>query len=45
LFPRNFSVPDFGRTEHQSLVQSRGEVAVRYESRHAGTQEKKVKLD
>jgi len=38
-------VPGFGKTEYQFLVQGKGEIAVRYESRHAGTLEKKVKLD
>ncbi|HVP90263.1 MAG TPA: M14 family metallopeptidase [Terriglobales bacterium] len=38
-------VPGFGKTEYQFLVQGKGEIAVRYESRHGGTLEKKVKLD
>ncbi len=38
-------VPGFGKTDYQFLVQGKGEIAVRYESRHAGTLEKKVKLD
>ena len=38
-------VPGFGKTEYQFLVQGKGEITVRYESRHAGTLEKKVKLD
>jgi hypothetical protein len=38
-------VPGFGKTEYQFLVQGKGEVTVRYESRHAGTLEKKVKLE
>jgi len=38
-------VPGFGKTDYQFLVQGKGEVTVRYESRHGGTLEKKVKLD
>ena len=38
-------VPGFGKTDYQFLVQGKGEITVRYESRHAGTLEKKVKLD
>ena len=38
-------VPGFGKTEYQFLVQGKGEITVRYESRHAGTLEKKVKLE
>jgi len=38
-------VPGFGKAEYQFLVQGKGEITVRYESRHAGTLEKKVKLD
>jgi hypothetical protein len=38
-------VPGFGKTDYQFLVQGKGEIMVRYESRHAGTLEKKVKLD
>ncbi|HYA48425.1 MAG TPA: M14 family zinc carboxypeptidase, partial [Burkholderiales bacterium] len=38
-------VPGFGKTEYQFLVQGKGEITVRYESRHGGTLEKKVKLD
>jgi hypothetical protein len=38
-------VPGFGKTDYQFLVQGKGEVTVRYESRHGGTLEKKVKLE
>jgi hypothetical protein len=38
-------VPGFGKTEHEFLVQGKGEITVRYESRHGGTLEKKVKLE
>jgi len=38
-------VPGFGKTEYQFLLQGKGEITVRYESRHGGTLEKKVKLD
>jgi hypothetical protein len=38
-------VPGFGKVEYQFLVEGKGEVTVRYESRHGGTLEKKVKLD
>jgi hypothetical protein len=38
-------VPGFGKTEYQFLVQGKGEITVRYESRHGGTLEKKVKLE
>jgi hypothetical protein len=29
-------VPGFGKVEHQFLVEGRGDVTIRYESRHAG---------
>ena len=38
-------VPGFGKAEHQFLVEGEGEVTVRYESRHAGILERKVKLE
>ena len=38
-------VPGFGKAEHQFLVEGKGEVTVRYESRHAGILERKVKLE
>jgi hypothetical protein len=38
-------VPGFGKVEYQFLVEGKGEVTVRYESRHGGSLEKKVKLD
>jgi hypothetical protein len=38
-------VPGFGKTEYQFLVAGKGEITVRYESKHGGTLEKKVKLD
>jgi len=37
-------VPGFGIVEHQFLVAGRGEITIRYVSRHAGTAEKKIKL-
>lgn len=38
-------VPGFGKTEYQFMIQGKGEITVRYESRHGGTLEKKVKLE
>ena len=38
-------VPGFGKVEHQFLIEGRGEISIRYESRHAGKLEKKVKLE
>jgi len=38
-------VPGFGKVEHQFLIEGRGEISVRYESRHAGKLEKKVRLE
>ena len=38
-------VPGFGKAEHQFLVEGKGEITVRYESRHAGILERKVKLE
>jgi hypothetical protein len=38
-------VPGFAKAEHQFLVEGKGEVTVRYESRHAGIMERKVKLE
>jgi hypothetical protein len=38
-------VPGFGKTEYQFLIRGKGEITVRYESRHAGTLEKTVKLE
>ena len=38
-------VPGFGKVEHQFLVEGRGELVIRYESRHAGTLSKTVKLE
>jgi hypothetical protein len=38
-------VPGFGKADYQFLVQGKGEITIRYESRHAGTLEKKVKLE
>ena len=37
-------VPGFGKVEHQFLVEGRGEITVRYESRHGGKLAKTVKL-
>ncbi len=38
-------VPGFGKVEYQFLVAGKGEIDVRYESRHAGTIEKRIKLE
>jgi hypothetical protein len=38
-------VPGFGKVEHQFLVEGKGEVTIRYESRHAGNLTKTVKID
>ena len=38
-------VPGFGKAEYQFLVEGKGEITVRYQSRHAGTLEKKAKLE
>jgi hypothetical protein len=38
-------VPGFGKVEHQFLVEGKGEVALRYESRHGGKIVKTVKLE
>jgi hypothetical protein len=38
-------VPGFGKVEHQFLVEGKGEITIRYESWHAGTLERKVKLE
>jgi len=37
-------VPGFGKVEHQFLVEGKGEVTIRYESRHAGKLTKTVEL-
>ncbi len=39
------AVPGFGKVDHQFLVQGKGEITVKYESRHAGTLTKTVKLE
>jgi hypothetical protein len=36
------TVPAFGIVEHQFLIEGRGEITIRYASRHAGTLEKKI---
>jgi len=36
------TVPGFGKAEHQFLVEGRGEITVKYVSRHAGILEKKI---
>ncbi|MHB8054440.1 MAG: M14 family metallopeptidase [Candidatus Aminicenantales bacterium] len=36
------TVPAFGFVEHQFLIEGRGEITIRYASRHAGTMEKKI---
>ena len=38
-------VPGFGKVEHQFLVEGKGEITVRYESRHGGKLAKTVKLE
>ena len=38
-------VSGFGKTEHQFLVEGKGEITVRYESRHAGKLEKIIRLE
>jgi hypothetical protein len=38
-------VPGFGKVDYQFLVEGKGEITVRYESRHGGKLEKKVKLE
>jgi len=37
-------VPGFGKVEHQFLVEGKGEVTIRYESRHAGTLSRTIQL-
>jgi hypothetical protein len=39
------AVPGFGKVEYQFLVEGKGEVTLRYASRHAGTLTKTVKLE
>ena len=38
-------VPGFGKVEYQFLVEGKGSVTLKYESRHGGRLEKTVKLD
>jgi hypothetical protein len=38
-------VPSFGKVEHEFLVEGKGEVTFRYESRHGGKLTKTVKLE
>jgi len=38
-------VPGFGKVEHEFLVEGKGEVTLRYESRHGGKIVKTVKLE
>ena len=38
-------VPGFGKVEHQFLIEGKGEVTLRYESRHGGKLAKTIKLD
>jgi len=38
-------VPGFGKVEHQFLVEGKGEITVRYESRHGGKLSRTVKLE
>ena len=38
-------VPGFGKIEHQFLIEGKGEITVKYASRHFGKIEKTVKLD
>jgi DNA polymerase/3'-5' exonuclease PolX len=37
-------VPGFGKVEHQFLVEGKGELTIRYESRHAGKLSQTIKL-
>jgi hypothetical protein len=39
------AVPGFGKVEHQFLVEGKGEITVRYASRHFGQLSKTVKLE
>jgi hypothetical protein len=39
------AVPGFGKVEHQFLVEGKGEITVRYASRHVGQLAKTVKLE
>ncbi len=39
------AVPGFGKVEHQFLVEGKGEITLRYASRHGGKLTKTVKLD
>ena len=39
------AVPGFGKIEHQFLVEGKGDVVVKYSSRHTGKLEKTIKLD
>jgi hypothetical protein len=38
-------VPGFGKADYQFLVQGKGEITIKYQSRKAGTLEKKAKLE
>jgi len=38
------TVPGFGKIEHQFLISGNGEITIKYQSRHAGTLEKKIIL-
>jgi hypothetical protein len=38
-------VPGFGKVEHQFLIEGKGEITLRYESRHGGKLTKTVKLE
>ena len=38
-------VPGFGKVEHQFLVEGKGEITLRYASRHGGKLTKTVKLE
>jgi hypothetical protein len=38
-------VPGFGKVEHEFLVEGKGELTLRYESRHGGKLSKTVKLE
>ena len=39
------AVPGFGKVEHEFLVEGKGEITVRYASRHGGKLTKTVKLE
>ncbi|MBE3120482.1 MAG: hypothetical protein IMZ50_17225, partial [Candidatus Atribacteria bacterium] len=38
-------VPGFGKVEHQFLIEGKGEITLKYESRHGGKLAKTIKLE